>query len=263
MNLKCNTCKLVFEDRVHLDLHYRSEFHRQNLINQSKKIPILSQSGFDSLKAETKEEPKDPEIKTSVEICRDIPESECLFCGKIFDSFDICFEHMSIHNFRIAFPDNLKNKDGLFTFLREKIGIGHCCLLCSKQFSSIKAVRNHMIDLHHGQYDAKDVEEFYEFEDMELPEVDSLGLMHLLDGTVLGHRMYQRYYKQNPVNLDELKKVIRIPICGPCLRQTIDIARDKHMQETERINEKIESKRTRRLVSKHYHPFSDIHRGNA
>jgi hypothetical protein len=118
MNLHCNTCKLIFEDRSSLNLHYKSGLHQQNLINQSKNIPILSQSEFDSLQTQTKVEPEELNIKTSVEVCHDLSEFECLFCGVVFDSFDTCLEHMSIHDFRISFPNNLKNKEGLFTFLR-------------------------------------------------------------------------------------------------------------------------------------------------
>jgi hypothetical protein len=120
-----------------------------------------------------------------------------------------------------------------------------------------------MIDLHHCQYEVEDVEEFYEFEEIETPKIDSFDLMHLPDGTVLGHRKYCIYYKQNAVDLEELKKTIRIPICGPSSREIVDVAKDKHMHETKRIREHIESKRVRRLVSKHYNPFSDILRGNA
>jgi pre-60S factor REI1 len=269
MSFCCNTCKVIYQDKQHLSMHYKSEIHRQNLIRKSKSLKPLSHEDFENKIQQSESETEQKQgIESEIiqEVCRDIHLTECFFCGSIFKSKELCFQHMHSHNFRIAYPTKVHSIGSLLEYLSEKIGVGHCCIHCSKQFVSIKAVRNHMIDLHHCMYKFDDeVFEFYNLNDQELivsSHINELDEMILNNGIVLGHRKYRIYYKQKQVNVEELQKGARIAITGPISRKIINIANDKESQKIVQIREQRVGKKETRLVSKNYHPFTDIHRGN-
>ena len=289
MTLPCNTCRMKFDTREHLTEHYHSEFHRTNLVLKSKGQPPLTLAVYEQLQKKKAEEeaakeqqmhPKEQKIpkpeeeedkeEFHYELCRDIPDTECLFCGKTFDNADDCVAHMANHGFRFCYPEKLKDRAGLMAYLGEKIGVGHCCPFCSKQFQSLKSLRQHMNSVKHCvyQYD-EEVEDFYAEETGLVPfdkgYVDAVGELHL-NGKVYGHRMYQRYYKQktSSITQESLQKSARRAIAGPDTgRKSEDIARDKVLRVREFFRQKYINKKEMRLVSKDYHPFSDIHRGNA
>lgn len=280
MTFPCNTCKIRFNDRSELMAHYKGDLHRTNLILQSNHQPTLTQEQYDTLKAQEQEKkaaearppppPMEEEDDEDVDIdsCRDIPDTECLFCGQTFETADLAYEHMTTHGFRIPYPEKLKDREGLFKYLGEKIGVGNCCIDCNKQFKSLNACRDHMRGKSHCafQYD-EEFEDFYEPETGIVPvnyTIDENGEMHLPNGHIIGHKMYQRYYKQKYREPEDIMKGRRIAIEGPKKpRESISIDKDKILQRREYFKQKYISKRERRLVSKDYHPFSDIHRGNA
>lgn len=288
MSLPCNTCRMRFESREALTQHYHSEFHRTNLVLKSKGQQPLTLEQFTALQEKKAAEeaaklaemqPPQKEHKEGAEeeekeefhyeLCRDLPDTECFFCGKTFDDADQCYEHMQNHGFRFCYPDRLKDKAGLMSYLGEKIGVGHCCIFCSKQFQSLKSCRQHMETVKHCRYDFDDeVQDFYEGETGLLPfdqgYVDSIGELHL-NGKVYGNRKYQIYYRQKPTDLEALKKQSRrLAIAGPeVARKSIDISKDRVFQIREYFKQKYINKDQFRLVSRDYHPFSDIHRGNA
>jgi pre-60S factor REI1 len=277
-----------FENREALTQHYHTEFHRTNLVLKSKGQQPLTLEQFTALQekkaAEEAEklaamqppqrEPKkageeEDKEEFHYELCRDIPETECLFCGKTFDDADQCFEHMQNHGFRYCYPDKLKDKAGLMAYLSEKIGVGHCCIFCSKQFQSLRSCRQHMDTVKHCRYDFdEEVEEFYEEEKGLLPfdqgYIDSIGELHV-GGKVYGNRKYAVYYRQKPTDLEALKKQSRrLAIAGPDgSRKSVDIAKDRVLRIREYYKQKYINKDQMRLVSRDYHPVSDIHRGNA
>ncbi|OHT11859.1 Zinc finger, C2H2 type family protein [Tritrichomonas foetus] len=279
MTLPCNTCKIRFNERSELMAHYKSDLHRTNLILQSNHQPILTQEQYDQMKAEeasknpppeepvdNKEEEDDDDDFDEDDV-RDIPDTECLFCGQKFDTAELAYEHMTTHGFRIPYPDKLKDREGLFQYLGEKIGVGNCCLECSKQFRSLNACRDHMRGKYHCAFEFdEEYEDFYEAETGIVPvnyTIDENGEMHLPNGHIIGHKMYQRYYKQRIRDPEDIMKGRRVAIEGPTKpRQSISIDRDKILQKREYFKQKYISKGQRRLVSKDYHPFSDIHRGN-
>ena len=302
MTFLCNTCKMKFNDRSELLSHYKSDIHKTNLILQSNKQPILTQDQYDDFKKKEKEEQerKKEELKGrkgkraareraklgiqeeeeeeidedsndsdfDVNDCHEIPETECLFCGKTFETSELTLEHMKTHGFRIPYEDKLTDRDGLMKYLSEKIGIGNCCICCSKQFKSITAVRDHMHGKSHCAFEFDDeVEDFYQENTGIVPiiyTIDENGEMHLPNGKIIGHKMYQRYYKQRHREPEDIMKGRRVAIEGPKKpRESISIDKDKKLQTREFFKQKYISKRERRLVSKDYHPFSDIHRGNA
>jgi hypothetical protein len=76
--------------------------------------------------------------------------------------------------------------------------------------------------------------------------------------------MYQRYYKQKLRDPEDIRRGRRQAITGPVApRESITLERDSIARKSEYYRQKYISKRERRLVSKEYHPFADIHRGNA
>lgn len=279
MTLPCNTCKIKFNTRDELLTHYKGDLHRTNLILQSKHQPILTQAQYDELKAieEAKKQAETPPPKEEEDIpdddfdeedVREIPNTECLFCGEIFDTPELAYEHMTTHGFRIPFPHTLKDRDGLFRYLGEKVGIGNCCLDCGRQFRSLTACRDHMKGKSHCAFEFdEEFEDFYEPETGIVPmnyTIDENGEMHLPNGHIIGHKMYQRYYKQKYRDPEEIKKGRRIAIEGPKNpRQSITLDKDKTLQRREYFKQKYISKRVMRTTSKSYHPGSDIHRGNA
>jgi hypothetical protein len=288
MSLPCNTCRMRFEDREALTEHYHTELHRTNLILKSKGQPPLTLEQFTEIQEKKaaeeaeKRTAKQPPQKVQkgageeedkeefhYELCRDIPDTECLFCGKLFEDADQCYEHMQNHGFRFCYPERLTDKAGLMAYLGEKIGVGHCCAFCSKQFQSLKSCRQHMETVKHCRYDFdEEVQDFYEGETGLVPfdqgYIDSLGELHF-NGKIYGNRMYQRYYRQKPTNIEALQKQSRrLAIAGPeGERKSIDISKDKVLRVREYYRQRYLNKGKFRVGTRHYHPFSDIHRGNA
>ena len=290
MSLPCNTCKIRFETREELTEHYHTEFHRTNLVLKSKGQPPITLEVFNQIQEkkaqeealkqqqlEEKEQKGAPPAgeeedneEFHYELCRDIPDTECLFCGKTFNDADECVAHMASHGFRFCYPEKLKDRAGLLAYLGEKIGVGHCCPYCDRQFQSLKSLRQHMSTVKHCVYQFdEEVEDFYEDEQGIVPfdkgYVDTVGELHI-NGKVYGHRMYQKYYKQkvSTITQESLKKSARKAIAGPEQgRKSDDIAKDKVLRVREFFKQKYINKKEMRLVSKDYHPFSDIHRGNA
>lgn len=287
-SLPCNTCHLFFQTRQLLSAHYRSELHRTNLILVANHQPPLTQEQFDQKKQEEdelkraseekqhkhehahahdlfEEEEEDPENLKNLCACK---ENECLFCGKLFDNAELALEHMSSHSFRIPYPDKIKDKQKLMNYLAEKVGIGNCCVYCHRFFRSLNAVRDHMIGKCHCAitFD-EEIEEFYEPETGIIQcnyYIDENDEMHLPNGKIIGHKKYQRYYKQNIRPVEEIMKGRRLAIEGPTKpRESLSIQNDPILRKREFFRQKYISKKERRLVSKEYHPFSDIHRGNA
>lgn len=284
--LPCNTCHLYFQTRQLLSAHYKSELHRTNLILVSNHQPPLTQEQFDQKKQEEEElrkaeeekqhkhehvhdifeeEEEDPEKLKDLCACK---ENECLFCGKLFDSFDLALEHMSSHGFRIPYPDKIKDTHKLMHYLAEKVGIGNCCVYCNRFFKSLAAARDHMIGKSHCAIVFDDeLEEFYEPETGVVQcnyYIDENDEMHLPNGKIIGHKKYQRYYRQNIRPVEEIMRSRRLAIESSTKpRETLTIQNDPILRKREYFRQKYISKKERRLVSKDYHPFSDIHRGNA
>jgi pre-60S factor REI1 len=282
MTLPCNTCRLRFATREGLLTHYKTDLHRTNLVLQSRHQQPLSVEQYEAKKAEedAKEQPAGPPppepppppeeedvSKLDVAGCVKIPPDECFFCGRHFETPELALEHMGGHGFRFCYPAQLVDPAGLMHYFSEKIGIGHSCMLCNRQFRSIAAVRDHMEGKCHCAYEFDDeYSEFYAPETAIMPAnftVDKVGELHI-NGKVYGHRMYRRYYKQRLTDPEDMKRMARIPIAGPMApRESITLDRDAVARKREFYKQKYISKRQRRLVSKNYHPFSDIHRGNA
>jgi pre-60S factor REI1 len=276
MRNSCPQCQIDFDSRESLFSHYKTDFHRTNLILHSRRQPILTETAYQELKAAEQSAPPPPpppaseeeeEADLNPENYHKIPRTECLFCNSTFDTPELTLDHMSHHGFRFCYPEQLLDAESLMGYFSEKVGIGHSCVNCNKQFKSIQAVRNHMIAKSHCYYELDDeYEEFYEKNTGVVAQqgwVDEVGELHM-NGKIYGHRMYQRYYKQKLRDPEEIGKTRRQAIAGPMApRESFGLANDAIARKREYFRQKYVSKRERRLVSKDYHPFSDIHRGNA
>lgn len=297
MTRRCNTCLLQFEDHSELLVHYKTELHLVNMKMQGTLPAPLTQAQLEQMKIDEEakkaaEKPKKPgkvnkrlakhqrnrmdappveeeDVDDGFDPtqCRDIPPNECLFCGKVFETPEEALEHMTGHGFRFCYPEKISDTEGLLAHMGEKIGVGHCCINCNKMFRSLGACRDHMRCKSHCAYEFDDeVEEFYEAETGIVPAhytVDEVDELHV-NGKVFGHRKYMRYYKQRPVNMEEFKRMARLPLPGPIApRQSVTLDRDLVARKREFYKQRYISKGVRRMVSKEYHPFADIHRGNA
>ncbi|CDO95283.1 unnamed protein product [Kluyveromyces dobzhanskii CBS 2104] len=100
----------------------------------------------------------------------DIPETECLFTGKKYKTFEDNLDHMfRDHGFYIPEQKYLVDKSGLFKYFSEKIGLGNLCLCCSYQGRTLEAVRAHMLAKKHcripyeSEVEKLEISEFYDF----------------------------------------------------------------------------------------------------
>jgi pre-60S factor REI1 len=254
-------------------LHYKDEWHRSNLILKSKGKMPLTREQFDELKAQEAPKPEPEPVHEEEEEefdptkCRAIPNTECLFCGQTFETADLALAHMQSHGFRFCYPDNLTDVDGLMEYFGEKVGIGHCCINCSRQFGSMDAVRDHMRGKRHCAYEFDDeLEDYYQPETAIVPvnyEIDEVGELHV-NGKTYGHRKYMRYYRQRVPDVEDMAKGRRLALPGPTKpRESVSLATDAVARKREFFKQKYLSKRERRLVTKEYHPFADMRRGNA
>ncbi|KAI5062915.1 hypothetical protein GOP47_0021462 [Adiantum capillus-veneris] len=110
--------------------------------------------------------------------------TQCFFCDSIPDgSIGGCVQHMhQQHGFFLPDAEYLSDPQGLLSYLGMKVTKDFMCLYCEghgKQFSSLEAVRKHMISKSHCKlrYGDEDQEEgldnFYDFTSSYLPEEDA------------------------------------------------------------------------------------------
>eukprot|EP00747_Dinoflagellata_sp_TGD_P080458 gnl/TRDRNA2_/TRDRNA2_160902_c0_seq1.p1 gnl/TRDRNA2_/TRDRNA2_160902_c0~~gnl/TRDRNA2_/TRDRNA2_160902_c0_seq1.p1 ORF type:complete len:520 (-),score=62.98 gnl/TRDRNA2_/TRDRNA2_160902_c0_seq1:43-1602(-) len=140
--------------------------------------------------------------------------NESLFDGHESTSFESNQSYMeTAHSFFVPDLTLLVDAKGLFAYLQEKICRYHICIYCNKMFSSVEACRNHMADKAHRKVNfekddgAVELAKFYRSE-TSVVEFDGFQSASFLDldketpqlvlpnGTRLGHRSLQQFYKQ-------------------------------------------------------------------
>ena len=99
--------------------------------------------------------------------------SHCLFCTNESPSIQENLIHMySAHSFFIPDAEYLVDLSGLISYLGEKVAVGNVCLFCnekSREYRSLQAVRQHMLDKSHCKiaYESSDdrleISDFYDF----------------------------------------------------------------------------------------------------
>eukprot|EP00501_MAST-03F_sp_TOSAG23-6_P000766 GSMAST32.ASY1.ANO1.794.1 assembled CDS len=171
--------------------------------------------------------------ETSTQQPEGIKNGICLFCSheSPCGTAEGVMSHMfNEHGFFLPDQEYLHDLSGLKKYLGEKVGIGYLCLYCQKGFSSKQACQQHMIDSSHCKllYDpAIDTCEYTDFYDFSSSwagvdagvdgtsllasrrvRVDHNGELILEDGRLVGHRDYQRVYKQKVVTEDNREQVV-------------------------------------------------------
>jgi pre-60S factor REI1 len=111
---------------------------------------------------------------------RRIQPTDCLFCSQRSDSVTSIVDHMSsVHSFFIPEREHLLDLAGLLGYLGEKVVVGNICLFCpngGREFSSLEAVRKHMVDKNHCKMafeTDEDVAETSDYYDWRLREDQS------------------------------------------------------------------------------------------
>lgn len=149
----------------------------------------------------------------------------CLFCRHRSADLEANLQHMSLaHSFFLPDAEYVADLKGLLRYLGEKVGVGFVCVHCNtrgKTFHSLEAVQKHMVDKGHTQLlfegdaaleyadyydysssypDRKEAEEGMDL-DVDVPDtslsVNSNLELVLPSGATVGHRSFQRYYRQN------------------------------------------------------------------
>ena len=141
---------------------------------------------------------------------------ESLFDAHESKSFEANLEYMGkAHSFFVPYESYLVDKEGLFSYLQEKICLYHSCLYCKMAFESLEACQNHMADKSHKKvnfetdYGALELSKFYDFNrgrksggvaaaagPFMSAHKDNSGELVLASGVRVGSRSLKRYYKQ-------------------------------------------------------------------
>ncbi|KAF5456600.1 hypothetical protein F2P56_026067 [Juglans regia] len=164
----------------------------------------------------------------------ELDPSSCFMCDLKHDTIESCIVHMhKQHGFFIPDIEYLKDPKGFLTYLGLKVKRDFMCLYCNDRcypFSSLEAVRKHMVakshcKVHYGDGDEEDEAELDDFYDYSSSYVDEDGKQLVasgdMDNTVelgtggaeliitrrsdegtstktFGSREYLRYYRQKP-----------------------------------------------------------------
>jgi pre-60S factor REI1 len=227
----CKICKKSFTTVNSLQSHLNSRKHKENeekykdrieadmSVNDSTDDVMEEKPTPVNFKQMLKQAETEGQVQEIINQKLSLPvltPTQCLFCSKTSRSFSDNLLHMSkSHSFFI--PIYL-DAEQVFEFASEKISRANLCLYCDKQFYSLQDTQKHMKDTFHGKINDKDVEDYHvdedEWEDTEDVEdidmnngndnvqvidgmqYDENNYLVLPSGLKLGHRMYNRIYKQ-------------------------------------------------------------------
>ncbi|PFH51974.1 hypothetical protein AMATHDRAFT_141083 [Amanita thiersii Skay4041] len=204
----CSACRKIYTTENAYKTHLLSKKHRENMSKPVPKssvtIPSISNVQVDT-SAESKSPSEDltrddlrtpggnltrnfgPSLSDDTaddDLERDIDQkigsattrlssTDCLFCTQTSSSLRSSLTHMSnVHSFFIPDIEYLVDLAGLINYLGEKIAIGNICMYCNgkgRQFHTLAAVRQHMVDKSHCKiaYDTEDdrleISDYYDF----------------------------------------------------------------------------------------------------
>eukprot|EP00253_Pinus_taeda_P015365 PITA_15365 len=236
MAFGCSTCNAQFDEEEEQVFHRKSQWHRYNLKREVVGLPPVAEALFENKRQAFRDEQSKRKQMYGSGFFSSSSESpqwdatRCFICDFRADAGTVerCIEHMhKQHGLFIPHAESLKDPRGLLSYLGGKVANGFICLYCNEErqpFSSLEAVRNHMISkshckLHYGDGDGDEEEnrhldQFYETQIMAAQkEVEfelGLGGTELVikrkseDGTtsesnkILGSRQFLRYYHQKP-----------------------------------------------------------------
>lgn len=294
--MHCKLCNKTFSSENAYGNHMSSKKHKEVEAAKVKKDRNLIIKGLTMESRETESKNSESEIAESSlcdksddnkvgdahsdddddEIEEDTLEvTDCLFCPHRSVSLEENMKHMTrSHSFFIPDLEFVVDLKGLVTYLCEKVGVGNMCLYCNdkgKNFFSIEAVQNHMVDKGHTKinYEGDAVLEyadFYDFSssypDYNLDEENNSDEIQgkenvltvneetlelcLPSGAKIGHRNMRHIYKQNlPPERSRHSKVIQSIMAdykalgwhgtiGSASRQKVKDVRLQNMQQAKR-----------------------------
>ncbi|OII73584.1 uncharacterized protein cubi_03382 [Cryptosporidium ubiquitum] len=213
----CTVCGYKLESTSQLRDHYKTEWHNYNqkrkLANKEpvsevvfkRKLELLEYTkvkvdkGNSHIKNKQKIEAQENEVLNEKEIkMNDRPKQSdtyeltyCYFDNTIHPSMDECFEYMrKKYSFIIPDRDYLVDYEGLAQYLGEKLFEGHICLYCDRIFSSLNAVRDHMISLGHTMLGThldiqkEELESFYNYSSSYKELIPNLNKLSISDHDV-------------------------------------------------------------------------------
>jgi pre-60S factor REI1 len=131
-------------------------------------------------------------------------------CSSLFDNHesetmrDNLIYMSTKYSFYVPEVHRLVNPLGLALYLARKVSEDHQCLFCNRIFSSMQAVRQHMVDLGHTMLGTEDPEMFEEIREYYEQGVgEDEGIVLLEDGSLLlpsgctaVHRDFAYIYRQ-------------------------------------------------------------------
>ncbi|KAJ1605990.1 zinc finger-containing protein [Cryptosporidium canis] len=210
----CTVCGCKLESTGELREHYKTEWHSYNqkrkLANKEpvseavfrRKLELLEYAkmqvdkGNSHLKNKQKAESQAKSAEgESVAVMSDRPRQSdtyqptyCYFDSTIHPSMHECFEYMKTrYSFIIPDREYLVDQEGLAQYLGEKLFEGHICLYCDRVFSSLRAVRDHMISLGHTMLGThldiqrEELEGFYNYSSSYKELIPNLSKMSISD----------------------------------------------------------------------------------
>jgi hypothetical protein len=193
---------VVFASEAELKEHYRSEWHRHNLKRKVAGLAPIGKQDYESrlaaLKAQqetnaggkkirqkkqqgTDERKKHPQskaaagekraqmtdeefIESKLDAATTYMSTMSLFDRQISDSTESNLEYMRKNfGFRLPYSEYVSDVEGLLMYLGEKVYAGNFSLLSGKQFHSVEAVQQHMVQKGQCCFDITDISEYAPF----------------------------------------------------------------------------------------------------
>ncbi|KAH7649928.1 hypothetical protein FG379_001772 [Cryptosporidium bovis] len=188
----CTVCGFIIKDKTLLKEHYKADWHiynqKRKLANKEpvteevfkRKLELLNttkcivEKGNSHIKCKNQTDYPitNKKCDKQVKIIQELPykPTYCYFDNTIHNTMQECLEYMRIkYSFIIPDKEYVSDFQGLVIYLGEKVFEGHICLYCDKIFSSLMAVRDHMITLGHTmmgthlEIQKEEIEQFYNY----------------------------------------------------------------------------------------------------
>ncbi|KAH8740739.1 hypothetical protein FG386_002701 [Cryptosporidium ryanae] len=205
----CTVCGYTIKDSALLKQHYKSDWHiynqKRKLSNKEpvteevfrRKLELLSttkclvEKGNSHIKCRgqtdacTTSNKEDNRVKRATQ---ELPYKPvyCYFDNTIHDTMQDCLEYMRVrYSFVVPDKEYVCDLQGLVTYLGEKVFEGHICLYCDRIFSSLMAVRDHMISLGHTmmgthlEIQKEEIEQFYDYSSSYKELIPHFGKMSI------------------------------------------------------------------------------------
>lgn len=190
----CRPCRKTFSSENAFSNHILSKRHLATLketVDVDRNSPSSLESSLESKstsfgKVSSKNKPDLIDLidvsKASVEeieeafrqrldVTKRLKPEDCLFCPFVSIDADASFEHMQkSHGLYIPDLEFLQDRAGLLAYLADKLAVALCCIACplgKAPFSSLDAVRKHMVDCGHTKirFDDDGMNELADFYD--------------------------------------------------------------------------------------------------